>query len=163
MNEVLMPEWMKQWKQDNALAEAKGEAKTQRGKVVALKVKADGPEFWRQFLLELDSGARFLLEIGFRGRVSSFCESDKEQHCLLEVSRTGGVLGLTSTSLFYKPGGSKISSRTIEDEFSLFEFCVNEDDKLTVLADDGFTSLDAKSLADLIVREAVERLSGGEY
>lgn len=156
MNELVKPNWIKR----REIQIAKGETATQRALILSLRVKAEGPEFWRQVLIELASNIDAMSGIGVRGKVSSFGASEeKQQRCRIDVAQSGSVRGMTYTDLFYTPGETNIECRTLEGDKSGFAFCILADQKLGVVSDE-FSLLSAQEMAETLVEQCVKRLCG---
>ena len=138
------------------LAEAKADAARQRAIVFSLRIKLEGPKFWRQLLMELTANINALPGIGARGQLSTFGESS----CRVDVEQKGSILGTTYTDLFFTLGKSSIECRTLEGDTSDFAFCILPDDQLGVVHE--FTRLNAQETAALIVKQCVKSFRAEE-
>jgi hypothetical protein len=154
-----IPDWIKQREMQNALAVARGDAKMQRANAALMRVKHEGPEFWRHLLVELKANldALALSSLGVRGRVSSFDNAQtKEQSCRIELAKKGSIPGMTYTDLFYRAKDSKIRSLTLDGESLNYVFCVS--DAVAVMADDEFVPKTAKEVAESLVEAMLNRV-----
>jgi hypothetical protein len=161
MDDALKPEWVKRRESKITLAKAKAAAATERENAASLMIEADGPEFWRQILLEFEVNTKALPAFGARGRASTFDNAHThEKCCRVDVAQKGSIAGMTYTDLFYKPGDSKIWSRTLDGDVVTYTFCVlPKSRKLAVMADDEFEPKTAKEVAESVVEKMLDRVS----
>ena len=161
MDDALKPEWIKRRESKVELARARTGACTERESAASLTIEMEGPDFWRQLLLELDVNTRALRGLGARGRASSFDNvHTHEKCCRVEVAQKGSVAGMTYTDLFYKMGDSKFWIRTLDGDVQTYSFCVlPKSRRLAVMSDDEFEPRTAKEIAESIVEQMLERVS----
>lgn len=161
MNDSIKPNWVKRRASKTIVIEAKREARTEREKAALKKFESEGPEFWRQLLLELRVNADALGEIGASGKVDShYDEGTNEEICRVDVVKKGPIIGMTYVAIYYKPGDTKIRSHTKEGEATIYTFCVLPGrDGLRVVSSDGVEPLTARGMAEKIVEELFERAS----
>jgi hypothetical protein len=167
MNDVLIPEWLKELENEADLDAARRDAAEQRAIAAQLALDTDGPEFWHQLLkgLSINSDAlEKMKKVGVRGHASTFGNPrGGEQRCRVDIARTGIMPKLTWTDLFYTPGDSAIRCHTLEGEVKNFAFCILPKRKgLGVLQDGEFAPMNAEEMAETIVMQMVSRVRSTE-
>jgi hypothetical protein len=140
------PEWIKRERE-------------RRQKAAATKVGLGGARFFGELLDELSNNTKALPEIGAYGKTSNLSVPGEAQlRCRVDVGLKGSPGGITYTDLFYTEGGTKIESRTMEDDICGYGLCQNPSKAIAAVEAEGFEMMSAAQLAERIVREAIERL-----
>jgi len=151
MDEILIPEWIKKIKAENDSELAKSQANAQRLKVLALKIKYEGPELWKKLLKELDDATRALSMIGIGGQISTSSTRD-EQVCRVDVQLQGAFPRMTHVNLFCAPTSGNIRCCTGEGQASKFFFALQPDDVLGLTMEDCGIPVDPERAAQVIVQ-----------
>jgi hypothetical protein len=158
-----IPDWIKQREMQNALAAARGDAKIQRANAASMRVKHEGPGFWRDLSVELKANldALALSSLGVRGGVSSFDNAQtQEQTYRIQLIKKGSIAGTTYIDLFYCSGDSKIRSLTLDGDSRNYVFCVS--DVLAVMPEDEFVPKTTKEVAKSLIESMLDRVCEGD-
>ena len=160
MNDALKPSWVKRRESQAILVEAKREARTEKEKAALNKIEAEGPEFWRQLLIELSINVHddAIGGLGASGRITAkFNESAQEETCRVDFVKKGPIVGMTYVDLFYVRGDTKIRSHTKEGEAVTYVFCVVPGrTDLRVMPNDDVRCISAREMAEVIVDSLFE-------
>ena len=155
MNYVLIPEWIKKIKAKDDAERSAAEIAKQKAEIASLRIKQDGPEFWRQLLKELAINAESLSEIGLQGSLSKSADSESEEHCRVHVAM-GTIVRQAYTDLVYKSGSPTIHCRTVESEVERLYFTIDSTSPaLTLLPEGGSSHMDPERAAQYIVERLV--------
>lgn len=164
MNDSIKPNWVKRRESQTILIEVKREAVREQERAALLMIEADGPDFWRQLILELRVNADAIGGLGASGKVDShYDESTHEEMCRIDVVKKGPIIGMTYAGIFYKPGDTKIRSLTKEGEAVTYTFCVlPRCAGLRVMPSDEIEPKTAREMAESIVEKLLDRVSETE-
>ena len=156
MEDALTPEWIRNRKAQTAVLRTTTEAAEQSKAVTQLRIEAEGPEFYRQVLLEIKLNLDALPDIGARGTLSTFGSPRGEQRCRIDVARAGSP-SVTYTDMAYAAGDSKIRTWTLEGDARVYSLCVGPKG-IRLMADDEFVQKTAREVAESLIEAMVDRV-----
>ncbi len=137
---------------EKTLQASREEALRQREQADSLRIRAEGPDLFRQLTIELDLNVRYLEMAGARGEIANI-SARGELHVRVSVTTiTGHRPKNTYTDLFYREGSDVIRTLTLEGNAVRYILCIANDEKLMVLADNQTTPMSAKIMAETVVR-----------
>jgi hypothetical protein len=113
-------------------------------------IKADGPDFWRNFLRELQSAVMSVSHLGLQGSMEPIECAPSEGHKIC-VSGTTAFPGYAYMHVFFDGGGAKSIRCDSQDgrRFNL-RFCL-DDEQLKVQCDGVGDLLTAERAAELVM------------
>jgi hypothetical protein len=158
MNDILVPEWIKQKQIQDSLREAMREAAAQKQRADSLKIKMDKPDFCHQLLETLELNVAALPKINFKGNVKAEPQFSDE---------TSWEVSVFDPKVFERQTSARITCRDMDIECCVvncgvthYHLCVHEE-AVKALPDIGECRmpLTAKALAERIVKQMVVYLS----
>jgi hypothetical protein len=158
VNDLAIPQWIKERKNTNALREARLEADKQRQIADSFRIQKDAPNYSKTLFKELARNTDALPDIGFQGNTVPLPSLSGETSCRVLVSVTNIFPKQDHTDVFIRNHG--IDCYMLNGGVRRYYFCV-EDGAVGVLPEtpDGQVSpLTAESLAELIVKRMVDYL-----
>jgi len=156
-DDSLIPEWIKNIRDQDELKTAKADANMQRQLLAKKTIETDGPAFWKQLLKELELQTRALAIIprlrgSLAGIETAIPTGEEARHVAIFYS--GLVPQDTSTNIFYKPGQSFIRCHTQEGDAINFQLFAKDRTIYALDPDDGL-AMDAEQCATKIIQPMV--------
>ena len=122
------------------------------------RIEAEGLGFWADLIARLRVNVDGLGLLHARGSVTSFENANTgEWSCRVNVFNELGSRGITYTDLFYRPGGKRIRSLTMEGESLTYSFWISPEGRFGVVPGDGFSLKTESEVASSIVEAMVDR------
>jgi hypothetical protein len=162
MNAALIPEWIKReaerQERETLQANTDSDSKT----VAELTIKAETPEYMRQFVKELMLAADGLSELpqNVAGSVL-YRPSEAESQCRVSVQRLGLVARQTYTDLFHTANSLMVRCHTLGGKAFQLHFSVRPDGRgIGLIASDSFAVMNPEKAAEYIVRPMMQWVLG---
>jgi hypothetical protein len=158
MNEVLVPDWIRRIEAKEAAVISQAQAETDRQRVAALTIQAEGPEFWRQLVKELAINMENLPRIGIRGSMAKVANSEIEEGFQVNVVLEGVFPNQTYTNIFYGKGRSIIRCHTLEGSAFRISLGVLPNGKIVATSDSDDIHMNPERTAQFIVERMVDMI-----
>jgi len=160
MDEMLMPDWIKQIKAEDDLSNARNDAERDRHRAAEVTVIANGPDFWKQLLKELKITVDNLDAIRCRGSLTIMGDPRVEQTCRVLVARKSIIPNQTYTDLFYSLGSMAIRCMSMDGPLPNLSFCVCPKKGVSLVSDEHLSPMNTEEAAQLIVQRMVNMVRG---
>ena len=152
--EELVPDWIKQIKNEDEIRNAISDAQKQRDAAGRAIIRAEGPAFWKQLLKELKVCVDGLEVLKLRGVLDIRGDVRAEQCCRVSVARKAIIPSQTYADLIYSQGAEHIRCYAPEGPLPFLDLCVY-DDKVMTVCDDRLTPMDAEQACQFVVERMV--------
>jgi hypothetical protein len=156
-NEVLVPDPTHKIRTGHDPRQTQVELDRQFQITASVAVNVKGPEFWKQFVRESTLNAEGISMVDLRGQVSNLGrpEVSSEEHCRIDVTRSGLFPLQVYTSMFYIPAGLGIRCHTSESASFTLGFAARPDESVGVTFGSDTKILSEKDAAEMVIGRMV--------
>jgi hypothetical protein len=160
MNDILVPSWIRERRDENALRDAKTEAESSKRVADSLRIQRDSPEYLETLAKELARNTDALHKINFSGNTSGLPTfSPNESVYRVSVSIPGNFPKQTYTDVFFRD--NQVECSMLNGGIRRYYFSVDHEGRVGLAAEipDGTPRLlSAAAVAEGIVRRMVDYL-----
>jgi hypothetical protein len=151
MDEALVPQWMKNMRQEDELAEAKKESARRLEVEASPLLQQEGPRFWDQLQQSLAVAVDSLPVLNLSGSISRFSEGIR-----IEVVYYHLVPVQTYTDIFYDPGIAVIRCSTMSGGICRLYLRALPGKEVAAIAELDGPPLDPERASEYILRPMVD-------
>lgn len=146
----LIPEWMRQKRAQNDLAEAREEARNQKHIAATLLIQKERTIFWKNLLQNLDASVQALSVLKMTGVISPVGLDTMR----IQVSRPGIFANFTHTDLFLDAGG--VRCHMLEGGYYELGFAVVSDFDIGLVGQQSPRPMNPEEASEHILRRMVD-------
>jgi len=161
MNAALKPDWIREEAERQEHQTLQARADNDSNAIAELTIKAEAPEFWRQFVKELALAAEGLTDLSNLSGNILHRPSEAESHCRVSVQLFGAIARQTYTDLFHAANSLVVRCHTLGGKAFPLHFSVRPDGRgIGLIASDGFAVMNPEKAAEYIVRPMMQWVLG---